>query len=68
MPFDHPPVTSSPVLYRQRVRTYRPATVVEAGAAGAVFGWLLGRHHHPLVWAGLLFFVLSLMAVVIFLW
>ena len=68
MPFDHPPATSSPVLYHQRVKTYRPAAVVEAGAAGAVFGWLVGRRHHPLVLAGLLAFVLALVALVVILW
>jgi len=28
--------------------------VVEAGAVGLVVGWLLGRRHHPLVWAAVL--------------
>ena len=69
MPLDHPPATSSPVLYHQRARTtYRPAAVVEAGAAGAVFGWLLGRRHHPLVLAGLFALVLGLVALVVMLW
>jgi len=68
MPFDRPPTTSSPVLYHQRARTDRSATVVEAGAAGAPLGYLVGRRHHPLVLAGLLALVLALIALVMILW
>lgn len=55
-----------PVLQptERRYRHY----LLEAGALGAVLGFLLGRRHHPLVWAAILGTTVVLVATVALLW
>jgi hypothetical protein len=57
----------------QIVELYQPPRqrerqALEAGGAGLVIGWLIGRHHHPLVWAGLLAFSVGLVIALVMLW
>jgi hypothetical protein len=46
-------------------RREHPAALVGAGAVSA---WFLSRHHHPLVWAGLLALAFGAVALVVVAW